>query len=75
MLTAFGQESLIQRASSLGADYYIMKPFDIPTLLERVRQIARSGLGRERLSAGAQAAADRKARGQTTLCARRSTAL
>ena len=33
MLTAFGQESLIQRASSLGADYYIMKPFDIPTLL------------------------------------------
>lgn len=40
MLTAFGQESLIQRASNLGADYYIMKPFDIPTLLERVRQIA-----------------------------------
>ena len=43
MLTAFGQESLIQRASSLGADYYIMKPFDIPTLLERVRQIADPG--------------------------------
>lgn len=43
MLTAFGQESLIQRASSLGADYYIMKPFDIPTLLERVRQITDPG--------------------------------
>ena len=40
MLTAFGQEGLIQRASNLGADYYIMKPFDIPTLFERVRQIA-----------------------------------
>lgn len=40
MLTAFGHENLIQRASNLGADYYIMKPFDIPTLIVRVRQIA-----------------------------------
>lgn len=40
MLTAFGQESLVHKAAELGADYYIMKPFDIPTLVERVRQVA-----------------------------------
>lgn len=40
MLTAFGQERLIQRAAELGADYYLMKPFDFPTLVERIRQIA-----------------------------------
>lgn len=40
MLTAFGQESLIHRASDLGADYYVMKPFDIPTLIRRIRQVA-----------------------------------
>ena len=43
MLTAFGQESLVQRAADLGADYYIMKPFDIPTLVQRVRQVADPG--------------------------------
>ncbi len=40
MLTAFGHENLIQRAAELGVDYYIMKPFDIPTLLQRIRQVA-----------------------------------
>lgn len=40
MFTAFGHESLIRRASELGADYFIMKPFDIPTLIDRIRQIA-----------------------------------
>lgn len=39
MLTAFGQESLIQRAGELGADYYLMKPFDVPTLILRIRQL------------------------------------
>lgn len=39
MLTAFGQEHLIQRAAELGADYYLMKPFDLPTLIERIRQV------------------------------------
>jgi len=40
MLTAFGQEHLVQRASELGADYYLMKPFDFPTLIERIRQVS-----------------------------------
>jgi two-component system response regulator (stage 0 sporulation protein A) len=28
MLTAFGQESVTQKAVELGADYFILKPFD-----------------------------------------------
>lgn len=40
MLTAFGHEGLVQKAAELGADYYIMKPFDIPTLLQRIRQVS-----------------------------------
>jgi two-component system response regulator (stage 0 sporulation protein A) len=40
ILSAFAQEELITRAMALGADYYIMKPFDLPTLLQRLRQVA-----------------------------------
>lgn len=43
MLTAFGQESLIRRASDLGVDYFLMKPIDIATLVRRVRQVANPG--------------------------------
>ncbi len=38
VLTAFEQESMIQRLISLGATYYMVKPFDAPTLFERIRQ-------------------------------------
>lgn len=40
MLTAFGQESITQRAVELGADYYILKPFDFSVLSTRIRQLA-----------------------------------
>jgi two-component system response regulator (stage 0 sporulation protein A) len=40
MLTAFGQESIAQRVVGLGADYYILKPFDLAVLAKRIRQIA-----------------------------------
>ncbi|MTI79953.1 MAG: sporulation transcription factor Spo0A [Firmicutes bacterium] len=40
MLTAFGQESVTQRAVELGADYYILKPFDFSVLGQRIRQLA-----------------------------------
>ncbi len=40
MLTAFGQENIAQRVVSLGADYYILKPFDLAVLTKRIRQIA-----------------------------------
>jgi two-component system response regulator (stage 0 sporulation protein A) len=40
MLTAFGQESVTSRAVELGADYYILKPFDFAVLATRIRQLA-----------------------------------
>ncbi len=39
ILTAFGQENMTQRAVSLGADYYILKPFDLDILGKRIRQL------------------------------------
>lgn len=41
MLTAFGQESITHRTLELGADYYILKPFDLDILAHRLRQMAR----------------------------------
>jgi two-component system response regulator (stage 0 sporulation protein A) len=40
MLTAFGQENITQKAVQLGASYYILKPFDMETLTNRIRQLA-----------------------------------
>lgn len=40
ILTAFGQEPFTQRAMELGADYYILKPFDFSVLATRVRQLS-----------------------------------
>jgi len=40
MLTAFGQETFTQRAMDLGADYYVLKPFDFSVLATRIRQLA-----------------------------------
>lgn len=39
ILSAFGQETMTQRAVGLGADYYILKPFDLETLGKRIRQL------------------------------------
>lgn len=40
VLTAFEQEAMIQRLISMGATYYMVKPFDANTLFERIRQFA-----------------------------------
>ena len=40
MLTAFGQENITQKAVQLGASYYILKPFDMDVLANRIRQLA-----------------------------------
>jgi two-component system response regulator (stage 0 sporulation protein A) len=40
VLTAFEQETMIQRLISLGATYYMVKPFDANTLFDRIRQFA-----------------------------------
>ena len=39
ILSAVGQEKITQRAISLGADYYVIKPFDMEVLIKRIRQM------------------------------------
>ncbi|HAI20971.1 MAG TPA: sporulation transcription factor Spo0A [Clostridiales bacterium UBA8153] len=39
MLTAFGQETMTQRVLGMGADYYILKPFDLEVLTDRIREL------------------------------------
>jgi two-component system response regulator (stage 0 sporulation protein A) len=43
MLTAFGQENITQKAVQLGASYYILKPFDMEVLTNRIRQLVTGG--------------------------------
>jgi two-component system response regulator (stage 0 sporulation protein A) len=40
MLTAFGQDEVTKRAAELGVSYFILKPFDMPVLVDRIRQVA-----------------------------------
>lgn len=39
VLSAVGQDKITQKAINLGAAYYIVKPFDLNILIERVREI------------------------------------
>lgn len=41
-LSAFGHDALTQRMLALGADYYILKPFSLDVLAQRIRQLAQS---------------------------------
>ncbi len=41
MLTAFGHENITRRAVELGASYYILKPFNLEILAERIRQLGK----------------------------------
>ncbi len=38
MLSAVGQDKITQSAMSLGAEYYVVKPFDMNVLINRIRQ-------------------------------------
>ena len=40
VLTAFGREEIIRRFTDLGADYFVVKPFDLNVLADRIRQFA-----------------------------------
>jgi two-component system response regulator (stage 0 sporulation protein A) len=42
VLSAVGQDTITQQALSLGAIYYIVKPFDLDVLVERIRELVRS---------------------------------
>ena len=39
MLSAVGQDKITQQAINLGAEYYIVKPFDIELLIKRIREL------------------------------------
>lgn len=39
MLSAVGQDKITQRALDLGAEYYVVKPFDIKLLLKRIKDL------------------------------------
>ncbi|MBP2653020.1 MAG: sporulation transcriptional activator Spo0A [Firmicutes bacterium] len=54
MLTALGHENITQRVVELGADYYILKPFNMDVLISRIRQLA-TNLTTQRPAATAQA--------------------
>ncbi|UCZ54618.1 sporulation transcription factor Spo0A [Bacillus shivajii] len=43
MLTAFGQEDVTKKAVELGAAYYVLKPFDMDTLMNKVRDVSGNG--------------------------------
>lgn len=48
ILSAVGQDKITQQAVSLGAEYYIVKPFDLEILVERIRQLGRGDGGLSR---------------------------
>lgn len=39
MLSAVGQDKVTQKAIKLGAEYYVVKPFDIELLIKRLREL------------------------------------
>lgn len=59
VLTAFGQESITQQALRLGADYYVLKPFNIEILVQRIRDMQNGDAGRVAEQAAALAPARR----------------
>lgn len=40
VLSAVGQDKITQRAIALGANYYVVKPFDFEIFMKRIRQMA-----------------------------------
>ncbi|NLO89668.1 MAG: sporulation transcription factor Spo0A [Clostridia bacterium] len=47
VLTTLGQETMTQRTIELGADYYILKPFDLEVLGTRIRQLIEGASGKK----------------------------
>lgn len=58
MLTAFGQEAITYKAVELGAAYYMLKPFSMDVLANRIRQF--NSVQENRLSRGVVSSAAKK---------------
>ena len=39
VLSAVGQDKITQKAITLGADYYVVKPFDMDIFTKRIREM------------------------------------
>ena len=48
ILSAVGQDKIIQQAITLGADYYVVKPFDMDIFTKRIREMFSTGGGKAR---------------------------
>lgn len=44
VLSAVSQDKISQRAITLGADYYVLKPFDMEVFVERIRQMVNKNM-------------------------------
>lgn len=55
MLSAVGQDKITQKAIALGADYYIVKPFDMDTFVMRIRELVSENQEYVRWQSGSQA--------------------
>ncbi|WP_027632920.1 sporulation transcription factor Spo0A [Clostridium hydrogeniformans] len=47
VLSAVGQDKITQRAITLGADYYVIKPFDMEVFTKRIRQMFNNTISSE----------------------------
>ena len=47
VLSAVGQDKITQRAITLGADYYVVKPFDMEVFTKRIRQMFNNTISNE----------------------------
>ncbi|MDU6878467.1 sporulation transcription factor Spo0A [Clostridium tepidum] len=49
VLSAVGQDKITQRAINLGADYYVVKPFDMDVFTKRIRQMFNNTISSEEI--------------------------
>ncbi|MDI6618132.1 MAG: sporulation transcription factor Spo0A [Clostridiales bacterium] len=49
VLSAVGQDKITQRAINLGADYYVVKPFELDVFVSRIRQMFNSSMGMQEI--------------------------
>ncbi|SMB94943.1 response regulator receiver protein [Desulfonispora thiosulfatigenes DSM 11270] len=62
MLTAFGQEAMTQRAVELGANYYLLKPFDLDVLGNRIKELGK-GYKKVKLQRPAESTGEKEQKG------------
>ena len=67
VVSAVGQERITEDAFNLGADYYVLKPFDTQMLLNRIKHMKTSASRRTRVIARKEAPEEKSAYSQRNL--------